>query len=64
MKRRLAIVDANGATIRSMDISDIAHANTMATMSMRIETQCEFGEWHIQQEDKLFPWGERMDWPR
>ena len=59
-QRRLVIRDVSQAIVKSIDISDIDHANAMMYMTMSIETMCDMGEWHINQVARLDPWGERI----
>ena len=61
MKRReIVLVDGNGAEIRSMDVSDIDHANAQLDLIAVVRTQCDMGHWHENGRIQLIPWGPRL----
>lgn len=56
--RVIVLRDANGAAVKTLDVSDLDNANSSAPMALTIETRCDLGEWHQSQQMQLIPWGE------
>jgi len=61
--RVLVLRDANGAAIKTLDVSDIGNTNTSAPMALTVETRCDLGEWHQAQRTEFVPWGEQISEP-
>lgn len=59
--RRIALHDGNDVVIRTMDISDIDHANTMLTVTINVEERCDMGHWHPLQIIDVNPWGNKIE---
>lgn len=58
--RVLVLRDANGAAIKTLDVSDLDNANAAAPVALTVETRCDLGEWHQAQRTELAPWGSRI----
>ncbi len=54
--RRLVLRDLNDIVIKSLDISDVEHANSQCQMTIAVETRCELGDWHEGQVFNVAPW--------
>jgi hypothetical protein len=61
--RVLVLRDANGAAIKTLDVSDIDNANAAAPVALTLETRCDLGEWHQAQRVEFVPWGTRISEP-
>lgn len=56
--RVLVLRDANGAAVKTMDLSDVDNPNPAAPVAITVETRCDLGEWHQSQRTELAPWGD------
>jgi hypothetical protein len=61
--RVIVLRDANGAAVKTLDVSDLDNANAAAPLALTIETRCDLGEWHQAQRTELVPWGPRISEP-
>jgi hypothetical protein len=62
-RRRIVLKDFAGRVIKSLDISDVDHANTQYRMTLEVQTQCDMLHWHANQEFDTVPWGQRLRLP-
>jgi hypothetical protein len=58
--RVIVLRDANGAAIKTLDVSDLENADTRAPLALTVETRCDLGEWHQAQRTELIPWGPQL----
>jgi hypothetical protein len=61
--RVIVLRDANGAAVKTLDVSDLDNANATAPFTLTLETRCDLGEWHQSQRTELAPWGNRIGEP-
>ena len=55
--RVIVMRDANGAAVKTLDVSDLDNANAALPLALTLETRCDLGEWHQAQRTELAPWG-------
>ncbi len=55
--RVIVLRDANGAAVKTLDVSDLDNADARALLALTVETRCDLGEWHQAQRTELLPWG-------
>lgn len=58
--RVIVLRDANGAAIKTLDVSDLDNTNSAAPVALTVETRCDLGEWHQSQRTELVPWGDAL----
>ena len=61
--RVLVLRDANGAAVKTLDVSDLENPDQTAPLALTVETRCDLGEWHQAQRTELLPWGPRISEP-
>ena len=61
--RVVVLRDANGAAIKTLDVSDLDNTDSRALLALTVETRCDLGEWHQAQRAELLPWGNRISEP-
>jgi hypothetical protein len=59
----IVLRDASGATVRTMDVSDLDNTDNTAPLAVTVEARCDLGEWHQAQRMDLIPWGTRVSTP-
>lgn len=58
--RVIVLRDANGAAIKTLDVSELDNDDNTAPLALTVETRCDLGEWHQTQRAELVCWGPRV----